>query len=474
MSNVEACVAPLPRGASAPRRWAALPVILAGTFMVILDFFIVNVAIPSMQRELRADTAAIEWVVASYSLAYAALLIPGGRLGDIHGRRRVFGLGLGVFTLTSAACGLAPNAAALILARAAQGVGAALLAPQVLAILGTVYVGADRARAFAAYGLVLGLASACGQLIGGLLIAADVGGLGWRACFLVNVPIGAAALLLAPALVPESRAASGRRLDLLGAALAALGIAGALLLLIEGRANGWPGWTWLCLAAAGGMLAAFILRQRRSAAPLIDAVLLRTRSFGVGLLAVLALFGGVASFFLVLALYLQQGRGLAPLPSGMVFTSMALSFAASSLAAGPIGKRLGRPPLVIGALGMAAGLGVLRLTVGLIGVSGPVWLLAPALLIDGAGMGLVMAPLVSTVLAGLPDRLGGAAAGVLAASQQLANALGVALVGLVFFGALGHGAERAAYAGAFGLSLSCLTALALVLAILVWRLERRA
>ncbi len=473
MSNVGICAAPLPRGASTPRRWIALPVILAGTFMVILDFFIVNVAIPSIQRDLRADTAAVEWVVAGYGLAYAALLIIGGRLGDLHGRRRVFMLGLAVFTLASAACGLAPNAAALILGRAAQGVGAALLAPQALAILGAVYVGADRPRAFAAYGLVLGLASACGQLIGGLLIEADIGGLGWRACFLVNIPIGAVALLLAPILVPESRAASGCRLDLPGAALAALGIAGTLLSLIEGRANGWPNWTWLCFVAAGILLAAFILQQRRSAAPLIDAVLFQARGFGVGLLAVLALFGGVASFFLVLALYLQQGRGLAPLLSGLVFTTLALSFSASSLAAGPIARRLGRPPLVIGALGMALGLGALRLTIGSIGVGGPASLLVPALLIDGAGMGLVMAPLVATVLAGLPDRLGGAAAGVLAAVQQLANALGVALIGLVFFGALGRGAEPAAYAGAVRASLSCLAALALVLAVSVWRLERR-
>ncbi|HJS84038.1 MAG TPA: MFS transporter [Acetobacteraceae bacterium] len=473
MSNIQTRALPVPCGAFAPRRWLALPVILAGTFMVVLDFFIVNVAIPSMQRELRAGTAEIEWVVAGYSLAYAALLIPGGRLGDIHGRRFVFALGLAAFTLASAACGLAPNTVALILARAAQGVGAALLAPQVLAILGAAYPGADRPRAFAAYGLVLGLASACGQLIGGLLIEADVLGLGWRACFLVNVPVGLLALALTSVTVPESRAASGRQLDLLGATLVTLGIVGALLPLIEGRAQGWPSWTWLCFAAAAVLLAAFVVSQRRVAAPLLDAALFQVRRFGIGLLAVLALFGGVASFFLVLALYLQQGRGLAPLPSGMVFTTMALSFSASSLAAGPIGRCLGRPPLLIGALGMALGLGALRVTVGLIGVGGPASLLVPALLIDGAGMGLVMAPLVATVLAGLPDRLGGAAAGVLAAVQQLANALGVALIGLVFFGALGHDPERAAYAGAFSASLSCLVALALALAALVWRLERR-
>ena len=361
----------------------------------------------------------------------------------------------------------------------AQGVGAALLAPQVLAILGTTFVGADRARAFAAYGVVLGLASACGQVIGGLLIRADILGLDWRAGFLVNLPIGAAALMLAPLTVPKSRAASGSRLDLLGATLATLGTAGLLIPLIEGRARGWPGWIWPCFTIAAALWTAFVRQQRRraarGAAPLVDPALFQLGRFRIGLVAVLALFGGVASFFLILALYLQEGRGLAPLPSGLVFTTMALSFSATSLAAGRIGQRLGRPPLVIGALGMALGLGALRLIVGWIGAGGPMSLLVAALLVDGAGMGLVMAPLVATVLAGLPGRHAGAAAGVLAAAQQLGNSLGVALLGLVFFGVLAHAAGHAAgYGGAFTAGLDCLVALALVLAALVWRLQRAA
>src|ERR1700733_278152 len=208
MSDIDTRVLSAPHAILALRRWLALPVILAGTFMVTLDFFIVNVAIPSIQRDLRAD---------------AALLIIGGRLGDLYDRRRIFSTGLAVFTLASAACGLAPNAGWLVAGRVAQGVGASLPAPQVLAILGTIYVGADRARAFSAYGVVLGLASACGQVIGGLLIQLDILGLGWRGCFLVNLPIGIAALLLAPVAVPESRSATRSRLDIGGAALGALG-----------------------------------------------------------------------------------------------------------------------------------------------------------------------------------------------------------------------------------------------------------
>jgi EmrB/QacA subfamily drug resistance transporter len=471
MSDTDVRMLPAQAAAQSLRHWLALPVILAGTFMVTLDFFIVNVAIPSIQRDLHASTAAIEWLVAGYGLAYAALLIPGGRLGDLHGRRRIFCVGLAVFTLASAACGLAPGAGWLVVARFAQGVGAALLAPQVLAILGTIYVGADRARAFAAYGVVLGLASACGQVIGGLLIEADVLGLGWRGCFLVNLPIGMAALLMTPLAVPESRAASGLRLDIGGAVLVTLGIAGLLLPLIEGRARGWPTWTWLCFVAVASLSAAFVAQQRRRAArglaPLVDPALFQDRGFGTWLVAALTLFGGVASSFFVLALYLQQGRGMAPLPSGLVFSAMALAFSATSLSAGWVRRWLGRPTLVPGALGMAVGLGALGLTVGCIGVGGSAGWLITGLLIDGAGMGLVMAPLAATVLAGLPGHHAGAAAGVLVTAQQLANALGVALVGLVYFGILQHGG----YAEAFTASVGCLAALALVLAALVWRLQ---
>lgn len=454
------------------RRWLALPVLLAGTFMVVLDCFIVNVSIPSMQRDLGAGAATIEWIVAGYGLTYAAGLITGGRLGDLHGRRRIFALGLTVFTLASAACGLAPNAAWLIAGRAVQGVGAAMLAPQVLAIIGIVYAGPDRARAFGVYGVVLGLASACGQVIGGLLIQADVLGLGWRACFLVNIPVGAAALFLAASVVPELCAPVRRRLDWVGGALITVSITALLLPLIEGRRQGWPTWTWVSLAAAMVLFGIFARQQRRHAAPLIDPVLFHAAQFRVGLLAALALFSGIASFFLVLSLYLQQGRGLSALESGLMFTALAGPFSAASLGAGRIARRLGRPPLALGAVGMALGLVALRVWLGRLDADGSVLGLVPTLMLDGAGMGLVMAPLAASVLAGLPARDAGAAAGVLVSMQQFANALGVALIGVVFFGVLGHASSPGAYARAFDASLICLVALALVLAGLVGALQR--
>ena len=266
MSDINVRTLAMPSSVPAVHRWLALPVILAGTFMVTLDFFIVNVAIPSIQRDLHAGTAAIEWIVAGYGLSYAALLIIGGAgwatCTDAAVSSAV-ALRSSPWLRSHAALHLMPDGC--VLARITQGVGAALLSPQVLAILGTIYTGAERARAFAAYGVVLGIASACGQLIGGLLIEINAFGLGWRACFLVNLPIGAGALLLAQVTVPESRGATSARLDLGGAVLVTLGIGGLLLPLIEGRAHGWPLWTWLSFVAAAAVAMMLVVHQRRRA-----------------------------------------------------------------------------------------------------------------------------------------------------------------------------------------------------------------
>jgi len=267
-------------------------VMLSGTFLVVLDFFIVNVALPSMQRELQASAGTLQLVVAGYGLATAAGLITGGRLGDLFGRRRMFMLGLLLFTLASAACGLAPNAELLVAARVLQGLAGALLQPQVLAMIGLAYTGEDRARAFAAYGLTLGLGATLGQLVGGLLIHADLAGLGWRSCFLINVPIGLLALTLAPRVIAPLANSGNSRLDLVGMLLVAAGSAAVVLPLVEGREQGWPLWSWLCLAAALPLLAAFAHQQRRLAvrggAPLVAPVLLANGRFGMGLLTTLA------------------------------------------------------------------------------------------------------------------------------------------------------------------------------------------
>lgn len=445
---------------------APLLVLLAGTFVTFLDFFIVNVALPSLSRSLHASPAAVQFVVASFALAFAVCLISGGRLGDRFGRRRIFAVGLAGFTVASAACGLAPSAAVLIGARAAQGVAAALMTPQVLATIAAVYTGPRQARAFAAYGFTMGIAGVLGQLIGGALIAADLAGAGWRSIFLINVPVGVAALAFVR-LVPESR---GQRvpLDLAGTALITCALTALVLPLVEGRQQGWPGWTWLCLAAAPLLFAGFGLHQRgrsrRERLPLVPLSLLRDRSFGIGI-GIGVSFGGVpAAFFFVLALYLQEGRGLSPLLSGVVFSAVGAGYFASVFMAGRLAARLGRQVLAAGAATVAAGCLLLAVTARAAGTVS----LVPGLALVGGGIGLVLVPLAAMVLSGIATADAGAASGVLSTGQQVGGALGVAVIGVVFFGALGG----AGFPHAFATSLVWLAVITGAAAVLAQFLPR--
>jgi EmrB/QacA subfamily drug resistance transporter len=440
-------------------------VLLTGTFMVVLDFFIVNVALPSMQRDLHAGAGAIEWVVAGFALTSAVFLITSARIGDRIGRRRTFSIGLGVFTLASAACGAAGSPSALVAARLAQGVGAALVMPNVLSIINVTYSGADLPRALGIYGLVMGLAAACGQLIGGGLIQADVAGSGWRACFLINVPVGIAALAAAPRFVPESGSERRMRLDLLGTTLLTAGLTAVVLPLVEGRQHGWPAWTWISFGVAPLLLLGFAAQQRRLARrggePLLPPAMFRARSFSAGLLTQLVFWCGQASFFLVLALYLQQGRGLGALDAGLVFTIMAIAYVAASAQAPALVLRFGRRLLTIGALVLASGHGLLLAAVAHVGVGGSIVPLVPGLVVIGAGMGLLLVPLTTTILSSVDTRHAGGASGAVTTVQNVGGALGVAITGVVFFGAL-HGG----YAHALELSLGELGALLLAVAAL--------
>jgi EmrB/QacA subfamily drug resistance transporter len=432
----------------------ALAVLMAATFMFVLDFFIVNVAIPSTQRDLHASDGAIQLVVATYAIALAAGLIVGGRLGDLIGRRRALMIGLGIFTVASAVCGDAQTATVLIAGRIAQGLGAALFSPQVLAIIGVTYQGGERTKAITLYGLVLGLGAVSGQLIGGLLIHFDILGLGWRSCYLVNLPIGLAALVLAPRAIAESRGGNAK-LDAGGAVLVAAALVAIVLPLVEGRAQGWPLWTWLSLAAAVPLLAVFVRTQRRAAAPLLPPSLFAHRSFSAGLAVSIVFYAGMASFFLVLAIYLQEGRGQDALGSGLTFTPLAAGYLAASIAA----PRLGRRALQLGGLVRAAGLAGLAAAVELGASTGA---LVPILLVDGIGMGLLTAPLVATVLAGMDPRDAGAATGVLSTAQQVGNTIGVAVIGAVFYGALGGGFDHAFATAVLAIFGACLAVAALV------------
>jgi EmrB/QacA subfamily drug resistance transporter len=439
--------------------WAALPVLLAGAFMVVLDFFIVNVALPSIATDLGAGDSALEWVVAGYGLTFAAFLITAGRLGDDLGRRRVYVVGLGLFTLASAACGLAPSPTTLVLARVAQGVAGAVLMPQVLAIVGVTYKGPDYVRALSIYGVVLGLAAVGGQVVGGALVETDIAGLGWRSCFLINVPVGLAALLLAPRLVPESRAEQRRRIDVAGAALRAAGLTAVLLPLIEGREHGWPLWTWASLGAAPLILGGFLRRQRRLGAeggdPLLDLRLFDERGFSAGIATQLFLASAQASFFVFLALYLQIGRGLGALEAGLVFTILAVAYVVTSGPAPGLTARFGRSVVAAGGMALTLGLVALALAVSEIGTTGSLAALIPGLLLVGAGIGLCFTPLTSTVLETVDPARAGSASGAMSTMQQVGYALGVAITGMVFFGSSDEGVGHA-----FELSLIQLAAVA--------------
>ncbi|WP_433444395.1 MFS transporter [Nonomuraea sp. CA-141351] len=443
-------------------RTGTLPTVLTGVFITILDFFIVNVAIPAIQRDLHAGTAAVEWVVAGYGLAYGSGLVLGGRLGDIAGRRRMFAIGLALFTAASVACGLAPTPATLIAARIAQGVSAALLTPQVLAILRATYSGSAQARAINAYALTMGLAAVFGQLAGGLIIQADLFGLGWRACFLINVPIGAVALALVGRVVPESRSEGAVRLDLGGTALVTVGLVAVLLPLIEGREQGWPAWIWLSFALAAALFAAY--GRRRHDAPLIDPAMFGERAFTAGLFTQLAFTMGMSAYFLIFALYVQDGRHLDALQAGLIFIPIGAGYLAGSLLAPRLAARLGRQVIALGGLTRAAGLAAL---LALVAQDRPLGWLVPALLLDGLGMGLALAPIMSTVLARVSPRHIGSAAGVLTTTQQVGSALGVGAVGIVFYGAVADGVGPA-----FRHGLVYLIAVTLLISALVQLLPR--
>jgi EmrB/QacA subfamily drug resistance transporter len=459
--------------------WGPLLVVLTGTFMTFLDFFIVNVALPSIQRDLHAGPAAVQLVVAGYALTFSVGMITGGRLGDLYGRRRMFMIGLALFIAASVACGLAPDATFLVISRAAQGGAGAMMTPQVLAILGTVYGGERRARAFAAYGMTMGIAGVIGQLLGGLLIQANIAGSSWRGIFLINVPVGMCGLALASRIVPESRGAgpggfaAGRtggrsELDLLGTALASAGLAAIILPLVEGQQHGWPLWTWLCLAAAPFLLGTFAAQQARRKrarrAPLLDLGLFRNRAFGVGSAAALTYTLVPPSFFFVLALYLQDGRGFSALFSGVIFTAVGAGFLSAMLLTQLMTARLGRQILALGALVTAAGSALMALTASTAS-SGD---LLPGLAVAGYGMGMVLVPLSATVLRDVEPRQASSAAGVLSTFQQVGAALGVAVVGVVFF----HELHAGSFPHAFAVSMAVLAALTALTAALVQLLPR--
>jgi MFS family permease len=474
----DAASQPLARPAHAEggRRWIVLGIVLIATFLVIGGVSVMTLAVPSLQRALHASAGQTELVIAAYSLVYAAFLTTGGRLGDIFGRRHMMVVGLIVFTLAVTAGGLAPSVGVLIAARLVQGLGAAMIYPQILSVIEETFDGAERRMALGLFGATIGIALASGQLIGGLLIQLDLAGLAWRSAMLVLVPVGLLALAGCATVMSNTRAAHAVHLDLGGTAL----LAGALVLLIlpllEGRSAGWPPWMLAMLGAAVPAFGLFGWYERRVAAqgrtPLLSLALLRQRAFIAGLAIGIVYFTSVLGFALYTSITLQTGLHFTPLDAGLAFAPSGVGLFLTSLAAPRLVPRLGRHILSLGYVIIAVGLAAVVLSVHRAGTLS-VWTLAPALLIVGAGQGLSMSSLIGSVLSGVRPEDTGSAAGALTTSFQVGQTLGIAVVGSVYFAlAAGPGSLAGKYRSGYTGSVVLLIALAVVLCGLVFLLPR--
>ncbi len=475
-NQVDATVAP----DTAPAvPWRAVSIVMVGMFMAILDSFIVVVAGPSIQADLQASTGQLQWTLAGYQLSYAVFMITGGRLADLYGRKRVFIIGTAVFTLSSVACALAPEPVTLIVARTIQGLGAALVVPQVFAVIALLVPEKGRHRVFGVLGIVIGMATIGGQLVGGVLIGANLFGSDWRAVFWVNVPIGIATILLAVRYVPESRASGARRLDLPGVAALTAALLLLIFPLIQGRDAGWTWWTWACFVASAIGFAVFVAIERdvekRGGDPLMRLSLFAQRSFSLGIVLVLCVYALLTSYYLALSISMQEGLGMSALGAGLVYTPAAVTFFVFSMIASRIVPKYGRRVLEVGSVVLAAG----YLLTAILLLSGPrltPLLVIPALMVQSVGGGLLITPLLNTVLSRISPETVGMASGALSTAQQVGGALGVAVVGAVFFSSFEpevHGAVDAA-GHAFAMSSIATFVVAAAAAVLVFSLPKSA
>lgn len=470
-------------GARPKRQWPALAALLTGNFVTILDLFIVNVAIPDIRAGLHASFAEIQLVMVGYSAAYAVFLLNGARLGDLFGRKRMFLAGMALFTVASALCGLATSPWMLIAMRVGQGLGAAILMPQVMASLRVLFDGDARRRAFGTMGAVQGVAASVSQIIGGWLIAHPLAGAaGWRAVFLVNVPIGIAALLAARAFVTESRAPVAARLDVHGALVGALALAMLLVPIMQGREFGWPWWSWAVPLASLLVFRHFVRVEQALTAsgrvPIIEMALFRNRSFVLGVLAIFLFYTAISSYFLALTILLQFGRGLTALVAGLVFTPAAIAFFAGSLTAPRLAERIGQRALLLGMALFSVGV-VLLAAMAQTG-AGNAWLIVP-LMVSGFGQGMVIPLSLNTILSTVETAQAGMGAGTVTTMQAVGNAVGVTVVGVLLFSLLGTDGTEAAdaathaahYGHAFALAMLYNVAATVLALVLFWRAWRR-
>ena len=482
-----------PLAAAAPavsrRAWQALIVLLAGMFMALLDTTIVNVALPSIQTSLNASEATLSWIISGYALAFGLALIPAGRIGDRIGHKWVFFTGLALFTVASLACGLAQNELQLIVGRVLQGLAGGIFVPAVTAVIQLMFPPRFRGKAFAIMGSVIGVSTALGPIVGGLIIEAFGVEHGWRLVFWVNLPIGVVALIAAAMLLPTgtgTKADAGSpasRIDWVGLLLVSAGLVALLVPLIEGQDRGWPLWTYLVLAAGALLIVAFgaweVRVSKRGQSPLVPPHLFSHPAFTGGVILALVYFAAFTSIFFTISILWQAGLGHTALESGLVSIPFAIGSIIASSQSNRLTKRLGRTVLV-------AGVGLV--TIGLVWiwlvllVTDPAdltnWLLLPPLFIAGLGSGCFIAPNVSFIVATVDRTEAGAASGVVGVMQRVGSAAGIAVVGSVFFGTLvvagpGPDALATGFTDSATLAMAVSAALSVVALLLVFLLPKR-
>jgi EmrB/QacA subfamily drug resistance transporter len=448
------------------RKWLTLAAVSLGLFMIMLDNTVVNVALPAIQRDLEATLSQLQWIVTGYALAFAAFMLIGGKVADAYGRRRIFVLGIVVFTAASLVCGLAPSSSALIAARVVQGVGAALMSPATLSIIAATFPAAERGAAVGIWAGVSALALAIGPLVGGLLTEH----LSWHWIFFVNVPVGVVGVLASSTLVDESRDETHERLDLPGLATSGLGLFALTYALIEANTYGWLSTRILgSFALAAVALSAFVVLERLQRAPMLPLDLFRNGTYTgantVTLLAALAMFG----VFFFMSLYMQGILGYSAVETGAAFLPMTLVIILVAPLAGRAADRIGSRALMTGGMLLVA----LHLAyLSRLGADATYGDLLPGFLVGGFGMALTMTPSTAAATRAVPVEKAGVGAAVLNAFRQVGGSLGIAVMGAIMARAVGDGRTPDAFMRGFENALQTAAAIALVGAVVAFLLVR--